>query len=163
MAKLIATNEGERAQAVKVRGGHTVVPSGRSVPVEPYPDLDEKLIAHFAARGVIFKPDEAEAPAGKPKASLIGRSTAKAKDTASQPSGKQPDTSADTLIGTNVLPTSIEITPGQTLPLGEVVAKAHAKSNLSLEDWNALPEADRDALLTAMVDELKAEASQQQP
>lgn len=108
----------------------------------------------------------AEPPAAvieKPKTSPSGRSTGRPKGQAAQQPDDQPDASADTLIGTNILPALIEIAPGKEVQLGEVVAKAHAKSNLSLEDWNALPEADRDALLTAMVDELKAEASQQQP
>lgn len=99
----------------------------------------------------------------KPKASSSGRSTGRPKGQTAQQPDDQPDASADTLIGTNILPALIEIAPGKEVPLGEVVAKAHAKSGLSLEEWNALPEADRDALLTSMVDELKAEASQQQP
>ena len=99
----------------------------------------------------------------KPKTSPGGRSTGKPKGQAAQQPEDQADASADTLIGTNILPALIEIAPGKEIPLGDVVAKAHAKSGLSLEAWNALPEADRDALLTAMVDELKAEASQQQP
>lgn len=99
----------------------------------------------------------------KPKASSSSRSTGRPKGQAAHQLDDQADASADTLIGTNILPALIEIAPGKKIQLGEVVTKAHAKSGLSLEDWNALPEADRDAPLTAMVDELKAEASQQQP
>ena len=99
----------------------------------------------------------------KTKVSSTNRLSVKLKNKVSPQANTEPDQSADTLIGTNILPALIEIAPGKEIQLGEVVTKAHAKSNLSLEDWNALPEADRDALLTAMVDELKAEASQQQP
>lgn len=99
----------------------------------------------------------------KTKVSSTNRLSVKLRNKVSPQDNTQPDQSADTLVGTNILPALIEIAPGKEIPLGDVVAKAHTKSNLSLEDWNALPEADRDALLTAMVDELKAEASQQQP
>ncbi|WP_137136561.1 hypothetical protein [Rhizobium sp. FKY42] len=101
----------------------------------------------------------------KPKASTNNRSTPKSKEPApaAAPTPDQPDPGIVTLIGSNILPDQVEIAPGKSVPLGEIVAKAHEKSGLSIEDWNALPQADRDALLTATVDELKAEASQQQP
>ena len=99
----------------------------------------------------------------KTKVSSTNRLSVKLRNKVSPQANTEPDQSADTLIGTNILPALIEIALGKEVQLGEVVTKAHAKSGLSLEDWNALPEVDRDALLTAMVDELKAEASQQQP
>lgn len=99
----------------------------------------------------------------KTKVSSTNRLSVKLRNKVSPQANTEPDQSADTLIGTNILPALIEIASGKEIPLGDLVAKAHANSGHSLEEWNALPEADRDALLTAMVDELKAQASQQQP
>ena len=40
--------------------------------------------------------------------------------------------------------------------LGYVVAQAHIASGLSVDDWNALADDDREAKLAAMVEHLKA-------
>lgn len=54
MTKLLATNNGLRDQAIKVVGGTVTVRSGKAIPVEPFPDLDDDMTAHYAARGVTF-------------------------------------------------------------------------------------------------------------
>ena len=55
------------------------------------------------------------------------------------------------LFGSSVLPAHVEIAEGKTVPLGDVVRAAFAKSGLSAESWNALSEADRDEKLAAEI------------
>lgn len=73
------------------------------------------------------------------------------------------------LFGSSTLASLIEI-GGQEVPLGTVVAAAHAASGLSGAAWNALPEEERDVLLNAQVaamrecaaDEARARDQQEQ-
>lgn len=65
----------------------------------------------------------------------------------------------DTLLGSSVLPAEIEIAPGKSVQLGRVVVQARKASGLSVDDWNALAEADREARLAQEVEVLKAEAA----
>ena len=65
---------------------------------------------------------------------------------------------AKTLLGSSVLPSMVEIAPGRKVQLGHVVARAHKASGLSQDDWNGLPEAEREALLAAAVEAWKVEA-----
>lgn len=62
------------------------------------------------------------------------------------------------LTGSNVLPSNVDLAEGVTLPLGDVVRKAHEASGLSIADWNALDDSDREARLAATVLELQATA-----
>ncbi|HFT6991402.1 MAG: hypothetical protein KH046_00825 [Stenotrophomonas maltophilia] len=64
----------------------------------------------------------------------------------------------ESLLGSNVLPANIELAEGVSVQLGEVVRRAHVHSGLSVADWNALEDADREAELAAMVRELQAAA-----
>ena len=64
----------------------------------------------------------------------------------------------DVLVGSNVLPANIELAEGVTVQLGEVVRRTHEASGLSVADWNALDDGDREARLAATVLELQAEA-----
>ena len=54
MPRFKVSNAGLRDQAIRVKGGYQTVKSGGSAIVEPFPDLDEKTIEHFKARGVTF-------------------------------------------------------------------------------------------------------------
>lgn len=71
--------------------------------------------------------------------------------------------SEETLNGSSTLPADIEIAEGQTVQLGEIVMKAHARSGLSAEAWNALPEDEREALLTKEIEHAKSEATGSAP
>lgn len=62
----------------------------------------------------------------------------------------------ETLIGSNVLPADVEIAEGKTVPLGAIVQAAHEYSDLTVDAWNDLPEADREARLAVAVDAAKA-------
>lgn len=64
----------------------------------------------------------------------------------------------DVLVGSNVLPSNIELAEGVTVQLGEVVRRTHKASGLSVADWNALDDGDREARLAATVLELQAAA-----
>ena len=102
------------------------------------PDRDE-LIAKLAELGIKHHPNTgivklqallAEAEANKPPLAILH--------------------------GSDTLAAHIEITDGKTVQLGTIVAAAHAASGLSEEAWNALPADERDALLNAEIDRLKA-------
>ncbi len=63
-----------------------------------------------------------------------------------------------TLNGSNTLPALIEIAEGKSVQLGEIVMLAFRKSGLQPDAWNDLPEADRDAALNLMIDNMKVAA-----
>lgn len=63
---------------------------------------------------------------------------------------------SETLNGSNTLPALIEIAPGHTVQLGEVVMAAFKVSSLTADAWNALPEAERDGLLSSSIEVMKA-------
>lgn len=56
------------------------------------------------------------------------------------------------LYGSSTLPASFEI-GGEVVALGAIVVAAFAASGLTEEDWNALPDADRDAKLQTELSE----------
>lgn len=68
----------------------------------------------------------------------------------------------ETLLGSSVLPSMIEIGPGIEVQLGEVVSRAHTESGLTIGDWNAMADDAREALLAATVDAMKAEHAPEQ-
>jgi hypothetical protein len=61
----------------------------------------------------------------------------------------------DTLVGSNILPSLVDVGGEQAIPLGDVVKAAHALSGLSVEAWNALPDDERETLLASAVEGLK--------
>lgn len=72
------------------------------------------------------------------------------------------DTPPPFLLGSNALPASFELPDGTVLTLGDVVGKAHEASGLSVEDWNALEDNAREALIAETVDKLSSEDDQGQ-
>jgi hypothetical protein len=66
--------------------------------------------------------------------------------------GEQND---EMLIGSSVLASTYEIA-GETVQLGAIVAAAHELSGMTVEEWNELPNDDREALLRAELDRLLA-------
>lgn len=72
--------------------------------------------------------------------------------------GKPSAPAQESLLGSNVLPATIELAEGVSVQLGEVVRRTHEASGLSVADWNALEDADREARLAATVLELQAAA-----
>lgn len=69
------------------------------------------------------------------------------------------------LLGSSVQPAVFELKGGEVVPLGAVVAQAHALSGLSVKEFNALPEEEAEALIAAVVAELdlKEPESELQP
>lgn len=57
------------------------------------------------------------------------------------------------LLGSSVHEATYEI-GGKTVQLGLVVAKAHEKSGLTVEEWNAIEEEDRHARIDVVLDHL---------
>jgi len=66
------------------------------------------------------------------------------------------------LLGSNVQPASFELPDGTVLTLDDVVARAHEASGLSVEDWNALEDSDREAAIAAAVGKLSSDDDQGQ-
>tara|TARA_A100001391_G_scaffold50885_1_gene30954 strand:- start:32559 stop:33308 length:750 start_codon:yes stop_codon:yes gene_type:complete len=69
------------------------------------------------------------------------------------------DEHAKTLLGSNLLPSEIEIAENMLVQLGDVVARAYKDSGLDLEAWNALADADREERLAQAVEAMKLEAA----
>lgn len=69
-----------------------------------------------------------------------------------------PPPAPPSLLGSNLLPTSIELVDGVTVSLGDVVCHAHAASGLSIEAWNGLDDTLREAKLADAVEQLRSEA-----
>ena len=110
------------------------------------------------AAGKASTPATGKAPAlpkaSKPPAEKPPVETGKAPAVAGSDSAAS---SAQVLLGTNVLPSLIEI-GGAEVQLGTVVARAFEVSGLTLEAWNGLEEVERDKLLVAQVEAMQAEA-----
>lgn len=62
------------------------------------------------------------------------------------------------LLGSDILPALILLIAGVEVQLGEVVARAHSDSGLSAEEWNELPNDDREERLAQAVEAMRAEA-----
>ncbi|MFA6904125.1 MAG: hypothetical protein WC236_13700 [Gallionellaceae bacterium] len=71
-----------------------------------------------------------------------------------QPMTKPNEAPSECLIGTNNLPSVIDI-DGTDVSLGDVVRYAFSHSKLSVTEWNALPYYERDKLLLNQVDFLR--------
>jgi hypothetical protein len=65
---------------------------------------------------------------------------------------------SETLLGSSVLESVIDLTGNKTVALGEVVARAHQRSGLSVAAWNELEPAEREAKLATEVEILTEEA-----
>lgn len=61
------------------------------------------------------------------------------------------------LLGSDNFDPEVEI-GGKMVQLGLVVAAAHAKSGLTVQEWNALPQDQRDDLIDDAADDMEAEA-----
>lgn len=60
------------------------------------------------------------------------------------------------LYGSSVLPAEVEVGGPNPVQLGLIVASAHERSGFTVEDWNALTDEEREALLNAEVERLKS-------
>lgn len=63
---------------------------------------------------------------------------------------------AEGLLGSNVQPSMIDIN-GTEVQLGEAVSRAFEASELTAEEWNALPEAEREEQIAAAIEAMRAE------
>lgn len=66
------------------------------------------------------------------------------------------DSEFSSIVGSNSFPAMVEVGPGVAVPLDSLVEKAHARSGLSVEKWNALDDDVRDAMIQGVADELKS-------
>lgn len=67
------------------------------------------------------------------------------------------------LIGSESLPSLVDLAEGKAAQLGDIVAGAHADSGLSAEEWNSLEQAERDELIQAHLESLRATFGGSQP
>jgi hypothetical protein len=63
----------------------------------------------------------------------------------------------ETLLGSSILPSLVEIADGVSVQIGAVVARAHTESGLTIAEWNAQAADDREAALELTVEAMKAE------
>lgn len=68
-------------------------------------------------------------------------------------------TTIDTLLGSSALPAILKITDDVTITLGDLVARAHTESGMSVEEWNTQPDAEREFALEDLLEMLRAEAA----
>lgn len=66
---------------------------------------------------------------------------------------------AGVLYGSTVHPTEIDLGEGRTIMLGDLVQKAFEQSGKSTDEWNALADGERNDLIEAMSDTLKADTN----
>lgn len=69
-------------------------------------------------------------------------------------------TPTEHLVGSNVQPASFILKDDSIVTLGEVVAKAHETSNLSIQAWNELPEDQREKFIADQVSTLDLNENQ---
>lgn len=72
------------------------------------------------------------------------------------PGNDDRDDQSEALLGSDTLPATFEIAEGKTVTLGDVVAAAQAKSGLDVEEWNLNDAEDRDNLIVAEVESMRA-------
>ena len=68
---------------------------------------------------------------------------------------------AECLIGSSIQPAIIKMVGGKEIQLGEFVADAYDESGLSLKEWNALEQPDRESKIQAAIDRLFAAATEE--
>jgi hypothetical protein len=68
-------------------------------------------------------------------------------DQANREENNSGETDAGALYGSGVLPSVIAFAGGFEIALGELVQQAHTESELSVADWNGLPEPARELIL----------------
>lgn len=77
-------------------------------------------------------------------------------------SGGEPGEAVDTLIGSNVQPSLIELSQDKTVTLGEAVAAAQQASGLSVAEWNAQLDDAREAVIAAAIEQMKSSGTDEQ-
>lgn len=60
----------------------------------------------------------------------------------------------ETLFGSSKQPDSWKLPDGSTLELSTVVSEAHNRSGLTMKQWNALPQDERESLISEIVAEM---------
>lgn len=112
----------------------TILPPGEETPIANWDALKSNAVVQGWLRGKIL--------------------TAEGGSTSTSTSSRAP--AIDILVGSNVLPSNIELAEGVSVQLGDVVRQAFEHSGLSIADWNALDGDDREAELAAMVRQLQS-------
>lgn len=103
--------------------------------------------------------DYGDAAAAQPSAEDLARAAQKeAAERAEADRLAAEKRASETLLGSNVLASVIDLTGNKTVTLGDVVARAHTRSGLSVPDWNDLEPAEREAKLATEVEILTEEA-----
>jgi len=64
-----------------------------------------------------------------------------------------------TLIGSDRQPSEFDLGEGGKVPLGDVVCEAHRRTGLTIDQWNQLPDAAREAQISEVVTELETKGA----
>lgn len=102
-------------------------------------------------------PEGLGTPAGEPGEVGQGAAEAGAGQSDVPASGDGHPQGMTVLLGSNVLPTFIELSDKRTVQLGEVVNRAFKDSGLDVAGWNGLNEPDRENCLADAVNTMKME------
>lgn len=149
-----------------------VLRSGEPTNVRDWGKIKENsVVAAWLARGILTEDgaDDGDTATSADKDELIARLTelgvkADKRKTVEKLQAMLAEAEEDekfkALLGSGLLPSDVVIADGKTVPLGDVVARAHADSGLTVDAWNALSAEDRDALLANEVQRLMSEAAQ---
>lgn len=69
------------------------------------------------------------------------------------------ETSVEMLLGSTMLPPEITISDDITVSLSQVVSTAHSESGLTIKEWNALPDDEREAMLVKTINSMTENAT----
>lgn len=75
---------------------------------------------------------------------------------AAEAAADEPEPPVEALLGTDKLPSMVDIAEGRHAQLGDIVRGAFQESGLSAADWNALDPTDRDDFILAHLDVMRA-------
>lgn len=62
----------------------------------------------------------------------------------------------ETLIGSGVQPSTVALNDSVSMALGDIVARAHRDSGVTVAEWNGLAQDERERLIQATIDDLRA-------
>lgn len=98
------------------------------------------------------------APAGEPGEAGQGAAEANAGGPDVPAGGDGHPASLNSLLGSSVLPSTLELTGQETMTLGDLVGRSFKDSGLTADEWNALDPEAREVRLAATWNTMKAEA-----
>lgn len=115
----------------------------------------EPTVAELLKGGLFFPAD----PADYDKALALGNTLLPAGDDDDEDDDTGGAGAVGTLVGSSNFDAVLDVA-GKQVQLGDVVAAAHQASGLSVEEWNALTEPERDDLIEAELTRMEGEGAE---